>query len=289
MKTLLLILVLGQANPFDFTSNGGDAPVFESYVSVKADRDELRAKLAAYELNPMLQLHGLVNLKAEAIPVQWVITTSPSCGACHTFVRQLHEELDRFGWKIGEQPDAQFRIESISEAEWQRRGLTLPRAELFRDGQLCVASVGNQLSPASMSQDYILRMKERELLPKLPGSEQVAGMSIGTINAKSQVASILNNLTPFLDGGTLDVTYTPKQGVVKEWLTIKQGSAGIKLPAKTSVRLSITNGVMDIVPQGVKPIVIVGPLERSINAIEFSANKLSIRLPWMIDPEWDFK
>jgi len=277
-----IAIVLG--GPFNFSDDAPLVNTTDTIESLRKERDELRRELAKQQNFQAIQISGLSNLQAQTKAVQWVITTSPACQPCHVLVRNLQTQLVPVGWSVGEDENAQFRITSITHEEWQRRGITLPQAQLMLNGYVIKTGVS---APISMAMSYTELVTKQSRIPNT--NEQVAGLSIGTITGAAQVTQILNALTPFLDGGTLEVNYIPRAGVVKDFLTIKQGSAGIKIPSKTSIKLSIANGRMDIVPQGVKPIVIVGPLERNIDAIEMSANKLSVRLPWMLDPEWNIK
>jgi hypothetical protein len=226
-------------------------------------------------------ISGLNALQAEKRPVQWVIETSPACGPCHQFVDAAKAKLPkRLGWDVSDSDTAQFQIVSLTKKEWEESGLTLPRARLFVYGEV----VDTRIPNGNMVYEMANMLNDR--FKALPASAQQAyGLQLTSVNAKPQVEALFNALVPFLDGGTLQCIYKPRDGVVKEYLTIKQGSAAVMIPAKTSFVLSATKEKIGITFDEPAVRLGIGFLKRDITAIELTPKKLSLRLPWMIDPE----
>lgn len=214
------------------------------------------------------------------------ITTAPGCAVCKPYYLNLKRTLEPLNWTFGEE-GTHFQLVEITNEDWQRRGITLPYVELVVNGK---ATESPDRDANGMSATLSRLDSEK---PETFGSDEAYGMKIGTISGKSSVVAILESLEPFLDGGTLTVIYEPKPGVVKEYLTIRQGSTALKIPAKTAIKLQIVGSgsdkQLDITPLGTPIQIVAGPLTRSINKVELTPNRLSIRLPWMVDPEWNIK
>lgn len=214
------------------------------------------------------------------------ITTAPGCAYCKPFYTGLKVALEPLNWTFGEE-GTHFQLVEITNEEWQRRGITLPYVELVVNGK---ATESPDRDAVTMSAKLSKLDSEK---PTTFGSDQTYGMKIGTIPGRPAVVALLESLEPFLDGGTLTVVYEPKPGVVKEYLTIRQGSTALKIPAKTAIKLQIVGSdsdkQLDITPLGTPIQIVAGPLTRSINKVELTPNRLSIRLPWMVDPEWNIK
>jgi len=226
-----------------------------------------------------INLSGLSGLTPDKRRVQWVITSSKRCMPCGLWLTNAKAILPK-EWEISEKDYAHFRINYITDEEWSAKGYTLPRAELYLDDRIVRVIEANEMNPLAMARDFNAYDKP------LSGSEQLNGIAVGSLPVKPQVVALLRALYPFLDGGTLQVIYTPKPGVVKEYLTIAQGSIRVKIPAKTSfhIGMSDANGLSIKFDE---PAVMVGAsfVERGIKSIDLTPNRLSIRLPWMIDPE----
>ena len=230
---------------------------------------------------------GDIKLKGVEPYAYFRITSAPGCVYCLPYIQSLEIQLKPLNWTFGDK-GSHFELVKLTNEEWQARGIALPYVELVVNGK--VEEWKGDKSASTLSNKLSELEKQK---PETYGSEEAYGMSIGTITGKSQVTALLQSLEPFLDGGTLTITYEPKPGVVKEYLTIRQGSTALKIPAKTSIQFKLvgsgSNKCLDITPLGQPIQVVAGPLTRNINKVELTPNRLSIRLPWMIDPEWNIK
>ncbi len=310
MNALLLLIVLAADKPFDFTTKAegvvvgarqnNETEIAALRVQI-AQRDEqieqlkkqletegkyvevLKSQYDDLEAQHPFQITDLQAIQPITPKVQFVIRTSPSCNPCHKFIALLKQKLDK-KWRIGDTLDCQFFIMVMTPDEWRESGLNLPHVTLVVNGNSTVVNVRDPFRLAEMYNEAVEDAKANGVY-----SDQVTSMQMATLQGKQQAIQFLNMLEPFLDGGTLQVVYTAKPGVVKEFLTIKKGSAGINIPPKTSFVLSMKNGDLDIKFQDPKPEVIIGPLERGMQEINVTPNKISLRLPWMIDPEIGLK
>lgn len=241
-----------------------------------------------------IDISGLATLVARGFEtglprVQWRITTSPGCGPCRTFISQLRSRLvdsivdPTKRWDIGEHESAQVRITHISEAEWARTGWTLPRIELCVDGIPISTYTGSSINADQMADRFNAEMQN---LRPLPAQSNVVGMRVGTLPIKPQVIQVLAALTPFLNGGTLNLTYTPKPGVIKDYLTLTQGNVGIRVPAKTSFNVICNDrelALKFIQPTVQAKIPIRGNTD--IKGMTLTPDKLSLQLSWMVDAD----
>lgn len=280
-------------------------PLYGARVNVadlQAEVERLKASLAVSEklakelgdeLNernanaPPIEIGTLLaNAKPEYPDVQMIVTSSEKCTACPPFWNAVVAYANTSsGWTYGEDPSSMIWHEVISEAEWVKRGYTLPHVDfLVRGG---VREAVGQRDVRNLFALYKMKEQQYEKSPSRP--EPLAGMVMKTIQGKAQATQLLQTLGPLLDGGTLRISYTAKPGVIKEYLTIKQGATGIKLPPKLELVLSMYDGNLTVTMIDPKPVAIAGPFERGVQAIELTPNKLSIRLPWMIDPEVGLK
>lgn len=247
--------------------------------TLRSENAQLHARVSELENVPGMFINGLKDLKAEYPTAQILITTSAACAPC----KQLIANIIARGFKFGD--TEWFRILELSEDEWRKSGLALPDVQLMIKG--IKSGVIQERDPNKLY-DFALAADTSYKTTQITG-EQVAGLKVGTLPVKDQVQNMLITLEPFLDGGTLNLTYTPKPGVVREFLTIKRGAGGLKIPVKTSFTLAMKNGDLSIKFNDPKPQVIAGPFERGLQEIDVTPNKLSIRLPWMIDPEFGYK
>lgn len=253
---------------------------------VRDQNTTLLKRIAKLQQQPLTQIEGVVNsVKTIQRPVQFVITTSDGCQACHTLISHLIKVLEPKGWTIDEEESSQFYIKNISAEEWRRQQLTLPHVVLRVRDTLTVIYDHDPTHLASM---YLKYVEVEKKMPPL-ASEQLQGMKVASIEGKQQVIQMLQTLEPFLDGGTLQIIYTAKPGVVKNFLTIKQGSLGVKIPPRISFLLKMREGDLTVTVQEPRTELIIGPLTRGIQEINFTPNKISLRLPWMIDPELELK
>lgn len=303
MHTIVLLLLLADPNPFDFRSE----PAYGARVDTRTqeiaalrekctqletsntrlnnENDILKRSVATLEGQPLLQLSGLASLQEELPTVQIRITTSDGCGACHVLVAQLVAYLRTAkGWGDVQDKTSQFYVNNISDAEWQAQQLTLPLVELLvRDRKTTLL----ERDPASLVRIYNAAMQADNV--NAPKKEQLAGMTLGSVPGKVQAEQFLAMLEPFIDGGTLQVTYTAKPGVIKNFLTMKRGSYGIKLPSKTTFTFAMNKGDLAIQFIDPKPELLFSGFDRRVNEIDITPNKISVRLPYMIDPELSWK
>lgn len=256
----------------------------EDYDTVRAQRDGYRAKLDA---NSGFSLSGLSVISKESTDNDSgrhsyiLITTSRACSACPSFIAGLKRTLVPLKWTFGnEKSTAHFREMEISQQEWDRLQCSLPQVHLVQGG---IYTPMTDKSSSALSNALLNAMQGGN-------DEQLAGVTAGSFKGTQSVSKLLNALDPFLDGGTLTLTYTPKPGVVKEWLTITQGKVGVKIPAKLSYKLSIEQKKegkqLTIVPVGTPLQIFASMIERNVNAVELTPTRISIRLPWAPDPEF---
>jgi hypothetical protein len=194
--------------------------------------------------------------------------------------------MQRGGWRVGNNPNdnvshifaetdparhAEFRIESYPTFILLENGREVERHTRYPGRQFLV-------------DEYNARAN----LLKLRQPEQPTGLAIGTIKAKEQVTSLFAQLKPFLDGGAATFTYAPRAGVVKEYLEFRAGSAGIRIPAKTVATMRFDGDMLrvDFAPG---PTLLAAGIVRDVTSIELTVNRLSIQLPWMVDPEWNIE
>lgn len=237
---------------------------------------------------PPIDVTGWASQIQELRPnVQIWIWTSPACGACPGFINTLRAALPaNMGWHIGHDVGSNIYIHEISQAEWNQRGLTLPFVEVVSRGVR--KSLGNRVSANTIAAEYNAAFEADKQLPQLAG-EHVASIGVATINGKQQVMQLLTMLEPFLDGGKLTLEYTPKPGIIKQYLTIKQGPAQIKIPTKTSFTLQMHDGDLTVLCNEPKVQIVLMGMQRGIQEVDVTPNKISLRLPWMIDPELNLK
>ena len=78
---------------------------------------------------------------------QWVISCSPSCSACTPFISKLKDAaaLANTGYEVSDKDSAHFKIVKITDAEWRKRGIVLPHAELFVKGKSVETRTGDKL------------------------------------------------------------------------------------------------------------------------------------------------
>lgn len=252
--------------------------------SLKRELEQSRAVAASQPVN--FDITGFEKLqfaKTEMPNVQWVVTTSPTCQYCHIFVNSLRTRLGN-RWRIGDTSNAHFRISNISTEEWQRSGWLLPRIELFVNGESKYVGTSDSMSIDAMANSL---NDEANNFRAKGSDENLVGLRLGTLGIKPQVVNLIHALEPFLDGGTLTCTYTPRAGVVKEYLTIQQGSVGLRIPAKTSFTLTCNSGKAAI--KFAQPTVQVRIPVRGntdVKSMTLTPSEFAIQLPWMIDPEW---
>lgn len=259
--------------------------IAELHNSVRRlEQDKLAASQKVYEqFVPAIDVTGLAGLQSTKPRIQWIITTSPTCGPCHTFVNNVRERLPKF--TVSGDDDAEFRVISITQKQWNDSGWTLPRVELFVEGRSVYVDIASKMTIDDMANRYNTEFNAARGTKE----QNVVGVKVGTVPVKQQVQQLLNALGPFLDGGTITVSYTPKPGVIKEYLTIQQSSVAIRIPAKTTFTLGYDGRAASIKFQ--QPTVQVRiPIRGNINvnSMTLTPDKFAIQLPWMIDPEWAF-
>lgn len=254
-------------------------------AQLRMGKNELQRRIDELEKVPLLELHGLSKLQASAPSAQVVVTTTESCQPCKILIDNLKARLIPQGYTVSEEATAEIRIVKITEADWIARGIRLPLVELYYMAEKPTTIFTRD--PYEIGRIYNRAVEDGNKAPK--AADTVTGLSIAKVSGKEQVTQMLALIEPFLDGGTLNLTYTPKPGVVKDYLTIKRGAGGIKIPAKTSLSFTMKGGDLTIKCNDPKPIIIAGPLERGVQEVDITPNKLSIRLPWMIDPELTWK
>lgn len=253
---------------------GDDSEISKLRSRVKDLESQL---LAAKTPVDQFSIAGLGELKPSARPVQWVVTSAPGCGHCPAFKRSLKHRLK--DWDVSDSPDAHFRLVEITDDEWRERGITLPLSELHVNGKI-VAKREGVVNP-----DELANLYNQWTNGLVPDPEQSYGIGVGSVPAKAQVSALLQALKPFLDGGTLRIEYKPKSGVIRDWLTVKQGSVGVKIPSTTAIVFAFEGDQFVGRFEGTSPRVIVGPFERGPTSVEVSTDRIAIRLPWCPDPE----
>lgn len=228
--------------------------------------------------------------------VQWQIVSAPSCQPCGVFIDYMISAVDKANaadrsnpnpWTIGSDDDNHFQIIKITDDEWRKRGYPLPRAELYADDTFIDYADNTEKSISKLTFESLLIQLNRQAA-KLPKDKKY-GVRVSTLPIKPQVEKLLQGLEPFLDGGTLTLTYNPRQGVVKDYLTIKQGAVGIKIPARTAITFNMNRGELGATFESPQPMVHI-PVrgDTLIKSFKVSPKKLSIQLPWMIDPDIGF-
>lgn len=233
-----------------------------------------------------VEVAGLfANLQPEIPDAQLVVVTSPNCTHCGPFWNSLvaYAKTGK-GWTYGTDPSSMLYEEVIDETEWQRRGYNLPQVEYRRFGKSL--GVESSRNPDELLKKLVVLQNEVKMYSK---PEKPSGMVVKTVQGKAQAEQLLKTLEPMLNGGKLKVIYTARDGLIKDYLTIKQGATGIKLPPKLELDLTVVNGKLTITWIDPKPVAIAGPFERGLEAIELTPNKLSLRLPWCPDPEIGLK
>ena len=244
------------------------------------ENEELHFRIRQFENSPDTLIAGLATAASQAGGSAYiVIKSSEGCKPCEILINAIQNKYPEL---IG----TEFQIVKLTLDEWRKSQLSLPDVRLWADGE--ESDKLNERDPVKLK-ELIDKATALHKSTTPPASAPASGVVVGSIPAKEQVQQLLQQLEPFLDGGTLNLTYTPRKGVVKQFLTIKRGAAAIKIPAKTSVALEMHNGDLSIKFIEPKPVLVVGPLERGLQEIDITPNKLSIRLPWMLDPEFKWK
>lgn len=216
-------------------------------------------------------------LRTGTSTLQWRIFTSPTCSACPQSVNPIWA-LRTKGWSVDHTEFAQFRIVELTQAQWTAAGCKLPRAELWIGNKIEMALDG-PFAASTLTEEWNKRQRNYE--------QNLAGMKVGELGVKPQVETLLRSLQPFLDGGKLQITYTPRAGVIKEYLTIQQGSIALRIPARTALNLSMNDAGLSGSFEQPGPQVRL-PVRGNTNVKSFTLTpaKFAIQLPWMIDPEW---
>ena len=288
-----------QDDKFDFIEKTQPAPgagrrneLAELRQQVKDQEEEIarleklvRAKESrVFELEriPALFIDGLKDIKAEERPVRILIRSNDSCRPCINLINGVKSQLQNYS--SGEDESNHFQIVKLSQKEWEDSKLNLPFVTLLVRGE--ESAPITERNPIQLANLLNRAIEADKATPAATVQEnQAPGLTIGTIPAGDQIRDMLTTLEPMLDGGTLTITYTPRTGVIKEFLTIKRGSVGIKIPPKTTLVLGMRQGDMSIKLIDPKPQIVIGPFTRGVQEVDITPNKLSIRLPWMIDPE----
>lgn len=246
-------------------------------------QEQLQAKPQIAE-SPFAALAVTIDgLKSVDVPIarttsmQWRIFTSRHCQYCPQTVDPIWA-LRSSGWKVGPEATNQFRIIEMTREQWGAAGISLPRAELWI-GTTLVLTRDVPFTAKELADEWNKRQTNYE--------QNLAGMKVGELGVKPQVESLLRSLQPFLDGGKLQVTYTPRAGVIKEYLTIQQGSIAVRIPARTALTLAMNDNELSGTFEPNTPQVRL-PVRGNTNIKSFTLTpqKFAIQLPWMIDPEW---
>ena len=242
------------------------------------ENQELHFRIGQLETSPDAIIAGLTAATAQNGPAYIVIKSSDGCVPCKILIDAITAKYPQL---IG----TEFQIVKLTLDEWRKSQLSLPDVRLWVDGE--ESDKLQERDPAKLKEliDKATALHRDGFAAAAPNS----GVVVGSIPMKDQVQQMLQQLEPFLDGGTLELIYTPRKGVVKQFLTIKRGSVEVKLPPKTSLTLSMHNGDLTIKLNDPKPVLLIGPLERGLQEVDITPNKMSIRLPWMIDPEVNWK
>lgn len=256
-----------------------------------AQIDNLNTQLVASRAQPVQQespfasvgvvVQGLqaidTPLRTDATRVQWRIFSSRHCAACPMTTNPIWE-LRTKGWIVSGEENAQFRMVDLTREQWNAAGIQLPRAELWI-GTTLVLTRDMPFTANELATEYNRRTANYE--------QNLAGMKVGELGVKTQVESLLRSLQPFLDGGKLQIVYTPRAGVVKEYLTIAQGNVALRIPARTALNIAMNNSELSGTFESPTPQVRI-PVRGNTNVKSFTLTpaKFAIQLPWMIDPEW---
>ena len=242
------------------------------------NNEDLRRKISQLESSPDAIIAGLAAAHSQNGPAYVVIKSSDGCIPCEILINSIKSKYPQL---IG----TEFQIVKLTLDEWRMSQLSLPDVRLWADGE--ESDRLRERDPSKLKEliDKAAALQRDGFAAAAPAS----GLVVGSIPMKDQVQQMLQQLEPFLDGGTLELIYTPRKGIVKEFLTIKRGAVGVKIPPRTSLTLSMHNGDLTIKLNDPKPILLIGPLERGLQEIDITPNKMSIRLPWMIDPEVKWK
>lgn len=258
----------------------------------KLQVNELQQKLKAHELFqasysniPPINITGLAGV-GETIGnswfVQWKLYSSPSCGHCQPYKRDIKAYLKDF--KVSS--DASLRphilIVELTASQWEQSGLRLPHLELYVNDAKVYECDGDQITFAEIGNKW-----NDEYNKCKAAASNLMGLKVGTLEAKPQVEQLLKSLQPFLDGGSLTISYKPKAGVVKDYLTINQGSVALRIPANTAITFAMNNMVLSGTFAQPSPQVRI-PIRGNVNvkSMTLSPSSFAIQLPWMIDPEW---
>lgn len=231
---------------------------------------------------PEINITGLAGINsANSWFVQWKVYSSPACSVCQPFKRNLKARLNSFVVSSDASTNPQILIVEISDAKWVESGWRLPHLELYSNGAKVYECDGDQITF-----DEIGIKWNDEYNKGKAAASQLMGMKVGTIEARPQVEQLLKSLQPFLDGGTLTISYKPRPGVVKDYLTINQGTVALRIPANTSITLSMDNSKLAGVFAQPSPQVKI-PIRGNTNvkSMTLSPSLFAIQLPWMIDPE----
>jgi hypothetical protein len=219
-------------------------------------------------------------------PVQWLYFKSATCLPCRAAERDFRDWFTRSNWQISPDQDAQIREITDGDPLILQFGVTsYPTFVLLKHGlevRRHVRYPGRDVLAAEFNTVAAEHLEETKARP-------TTGLAIGTIQARDQIQSLLAQLKPVIDGGTLDVTYSAPPGVVKQWLIISQNGSGIKLPPRLTARLAIESDTLVVSFPGTAPQIFASGFTRQVQQVEISTSKVSIRLPWMIDPEWQVR
>jgi hypothetical protein len=203
------------------------------------------------ETLPAVNIAGLAQALPETVYLQ--MDTHPACVVCQQQKRLF----------AGSGMTVAYR-----EVQFNR---PLPQWHLVRDGKIIQSKPAGALT-IDQAQTWL-------------ASNQLAGVVISSIEAKPQVEALIKALRPFLDGGTLELTYTAPRGVVRDFIEIRQGGGSIKIPSRTKLVIGMDGDTLSAKFMDTKPRVGLGWLSRDVNAIEVTPDMISIRLPWAPDPE----
>ena len=278
---VLPLIVACRGEDRKFFSRPGDVPAASELEQLRSRVKDLESQLLAAKAPvDSFSIAGLGELKPSARPVQWVITSAPGCGHCPANKRQLKHRLK--DWDVSDSPDAHFRLVEITDAEWRERGITLPLSELYVNGRIVATRTG-VTNPDELAGIYNQWANGNVTVPD--PEEKSYGIGVGSVPVKAQISALLQALKPFLDGGTLRVEYKPRAGVIRDWLTVKQGAVGVKIPSTTAIVFAFEGDQFVGRFEGTAPRLIVGPFERGPTSVEVSTDRIAIRLPWCPDPE----
>lgn len=254
-----------------------DKDLSNAIEEIKKEREKSSTlqSVATTDVIPLM-IAGLRSVDSPAPVLQWRIFHAHGCTACPTVIRDVLALNGRY--TVGSDANAQFRLCELTSEAWRKSGVSLPRAELW-DGNSYVKLVEAPISVQALTVEY----------DKLMNLSNVVGVKVGTLPVKATVETLLKEFEPFLDGGTLNVSYTARPGVIKDRLTISHGSFALRIAPKTSATFGMDNKRLIIKFDSPTPEVYM-PIRgnTSIKSFTLSPSSFSVQLPWMLDPEVTF-